>query len=107
MSVTTYPAVRFDQMSRKQAIITCLALEDMRDRTVAEVARLRAGECAPDDVQAPDCWPTPAQFIRQWNDLPAEQRLVEAARIINSLEREFSARLRGVVEGRSDGEETA
>lgn len=99
MSTTTYPAVRFDQMTRKQAITTCLALEDMRDRAVAEVERLRAGESTPDDVRPPDCWPTPAQFIRQWNDLPAEQRLLEAAQIIRGLECEFASRLRGVVEG--------
>jgi hypothetical protein len=76
------------------------AAQAERDQALAEVARLRAGECAPDDVQTPDCWPTPEQFIRQWNDLPVELRLLEAARIINSLEREFSTRLRGAVEGR-------
>ena len=42
MSVIEYPPLRFDRMSREQAITTCYALEDMRDRAVAEVERLRA-----------------------------------------------------------------
>jgi len=43
MSVTRYPAQSFEAMSRKQAITTCYALEDMRDQAVAEVARQKAG----------------------------------------------------------------
>ena len=42
MATIEYPPQRFDKMSRKQAITTCFALEDMRDRAVAEVERLRA-----------------------------------------------------------------
>ena len=41
MSVTNYPAQSFEAMTRKQAITTCYALEDMRDRAVAEIERLR------------------------------------------------------------------
>lgn len=40
MAVIEYPRQSFDKMSRKQAITTCYALEDMRDRAVAEVERL-------------------------------------------------------------------
>jgi len=42
VSVTNYPAQSFEAMTRKQAITTCYALEDMRDRAVAEIERLRA-----------------------------------------------------------------
>jgi len=41
VSVTNYPRQSFYAMSRKQAITTCLALEDMRDRAAAEVERLQ------------------------------------------------------------------
>ena len=40
MTSIEYPRQSFDKMSRKQAITTCYALEDMRDRAVAEVERL-------------------------------------------------------------------
>jgi hypothetical protein len=42
MAIIEYPRQSFDKMSRKQAITTCLALEDQRDRALAEVERLRA-----------------------------------------------------------------
>jgi hypothetical protein len=96
MSTTTYPAVRFDRMTRKQAITTCLALEDMRDRAVAEVERLRAGESA--EPHNPAAWPTPAQFIRQWNQMSPEFRLLRAEKIIHDaqeLDRQFRFRAEG------------
>ena len=34
--------VRFDRMNRKQAVTTCYALEDMRDRALAEIGRQKA-----------------------------------------------------------------
>ncbi|NEA21593.1 hypothetical protein [Actinomadura bangladeshensis] len=43
----------------------------------AEVARLRAGEA--DDPGHENTEPTPAQWIRRWNDLPPERRLQVAA----------------------------
>jgi len=93
-----------DDMAKEIAKVasTCThaALSAENERLIVEVARLRAGESAPDDVRPADCWPTPAQFIRQWNELNAAERLDEAAQIINTREREFSARIRGVVEGR-------
>jgi hypothetical protein len=100
MSTTEYPPVRFDAMTRKQAITTCLALEDMRDRAVAEVARLRAGESAPDEVRPENAYPTPAQFIRGWNEMTPEQRLTRAARIVDALEYSSNARERAIVERR-------
>ncbi|HEY8881931.1 MAG TPA: hypothetical protein VIM47_00875 [Dermatophilaceae bacterium] len=79
----------------------CMAVATAEEADLrTEVERLRAGESAPDDVRPADCWPTPAQFIRQWNELTAAERLDEAAQIINTRERESSARIRGVVEGR-------
>lgn len=42
----------------------------------AEVARLRAGEA--DSPGDPDTWPTPAEWIRRWNDATPEQRLAMA-----------------------------
>jgi hypothetical protein len=42
MSVTNYPPQSFEAMSRKQAIATCYALEDMRDRASIERDALRA-----------------------------------------------------------------
>ena len=50
MSVTNYPAQSFEAMSRKQAITTCYALEDMRDKAVAEVASLRHLIVAADSI---------------------------------------------------------
>ncbi|WP_326642902.1 hypothetical protein OG884_18755 [Streptosporangium sp. NBC_01755] len=50
----------------------------------AEIARLRAGEA---DTPPPEgTTPTPAQWIRLWNDLPAEQRLKWAERILGNAE---------------------
>jgi len=43
MSAIEYPPQRFDRMNRKQAVTTCYALEDMRDRAVAEIERQKAG----------------------------------------------------------------
>ena len=46
MSVTEYPRQSFEKMSRKQAIATCYALEDMRDKALvrlSEVNELTAG----------------------------------------------------------------
>ena len=42
MSTTNYPPQSFESMSRKQAITTCYALEDMRDRALARNERQRA-----------------------------------------------------------------
>jgi hypothetical protein len=45
-----------------------------------EIARLRAGEA--DTLPEPGVWPTPAQWIRMWNEATPEQRLQMAARVI-------------------------
>ena len=42
MSTTEYPAQSFEKMSRRQAIATCYALEDMRDHALAALARVEA-----------------------------------------------------------------
>ena len=51
----------------------------------AEITRLRAGEA--DALPDPGTWPTPAQWIRMWNDATAEQRTEWAQRILGDSER--------------------
>ncbi|MER7500471.1 hypothetical protein AB0L05_27815 [Nonomuraea pusilla] len=61
--------------------------EDLRKRAnaaEAEVARLRAGET--DQPVAENAWPTPAQWIRRWNDATAEQRLVLAGLVLRDAQ---------------------
>lgn len=57
--------------------------EDLR----AEIARLRAGEA--DTPPPKGAAPTPAQWIRSWNDLSAEQRLKCAEHIMNGAEQAY------------------
>lgn len=42
MSVTEYPPQSFESMSRKQAITTCYALEDQRDRALEKLKNAMA-----------------------------------------------------------------
>lgn len=57
--------------------------EDLR----AEIARLRAGEA---DTPPPEgATPTPAQWIRSWNDLSAEQRLKWAEHILGNADQAY------------------
>lgn len=54
------------------------------DELRAEIARLRAGEA--DASAEPGLVPTPAQWIRKWNDGTAEQRLKWAALVLAHAE---------------------
>jgi hypothetical protein len=61
------------------------AAEQRADEAVTELARLRAGEA--DDPGPADTMPTPAQWIRRWNDATAERRLEVITRILGELDR--------------------
>lgn len=67
---------------RDAAHIEVAARTVERDAARAEVERLRAGE----DDTLPDeaAEPTPGQWIRWWNELPANERLRWAARVIDN-----------------------
>jgi len=56
------------------------------ERLNTELAGLRAGESAPGDLQPENAWPTPAQFIRQWNTMTAPERLKRAREIIENAQ---------------------
>ena len=48
--ILEYPRQSFEKMSRKQAIATCYALEDMRDKALAEVDAFRHLLIAADSI---------------------------------------------------------
>ncbi|GLY81868.1 hypothetical protein [Actinoallomurus iriomotensis] len=67
------------------AAIRALGAPTEDTAAAAEVARLRAGEA--DDPSPADTMPTPAQWIRRWNDATAERRLEVITRIFGELDR--------------------
>jgi hypothetical protein len=58
--------------------------ERYANNATAETEELRRGEA--DDPGEPGTWPTPAQWIRRWNDTTPERRLELAAGIVDAFQ---------------------